>query len=49
MTALTTSSRFPGAHGAAWLGLMVLGFWAIYGPAGPRPFLAVNGLSLICP
>ena len=35
-------------HGAAWLGLIVLGFWAIYGPAGPRPFLAVNGLSLLC-
>jgi AraC-like DNA-binding protein len=35
-------------HVAAWIGLEALGFWAIYGAAGPRPFLLVNGLSLIC-
>ncbi|HXQ47215.1 MAG TPA: helix-turn-helix domain-containing protein, partial [Caulobacteraceae bacterium] len=35
-------------HVAAWLGLIALGFWAIYGEAGPRPFLAINALSLIC-
>ena len=36
--------RYP----MAWLALVGLGFWAVYGVAGPRPFLAVNGLSLVC-
>ncbi|HZC16531.1 MAG TPA: helix-turn-helix domain-containing protein [Caulobacteraceae bacterium] len=35
-------------HLAVWLGLVGLGFWAVYGAAGPRPFLAFNALSLIC-
>jgi AraC-like DNA-binding protein len=39
----------PGwAHLAVWLALVVLGFWAVYGQAGTRPFLALNGLSLTC-
>jgi len=33
---------------AAWFGLVALGFWAIYGASGSRPFLPVNALSLIC-
>ncbi len=36
------------AHVAAWLALVALGFWAVYGQAGTRPFLALNGLSLVC-
>ncbi|HZC16522.1 MAG TPA: helix-turn-helix domain-containing protein [Caulobacteraceae bacterium] len=35
-------------HVAAWLGLVGLGFWAVYGDAGPRPFLPINVLSLTC-
>jgi AraC-like DNA-binding protein len=35
-------------HAVAWSGLVGLGFWAVYGDGGPRPFAAVNGLSLIC-
>ena len=34
-------------HVAVWSGLVGLGFWAVYG-GGSRPFLPVNGLSLIC-
>jgi AraC-like DNA-binding protein len=33
---------------AVWLGLVGLGFWAVYGAAGPRPYLAFNVLALIC-
>jgi AraC-like DNA-binding protein len=40
--------RLGWRHAGAWLALVGLGFWAVYGAAGPRPFLAVNGLSLIC-
>lgn len=34
-------------HATAWVALVAAGFWAIRGH-GPRPFLAVNALSLIC-
>ena len=34
-------------HIAVWLGLVAAGFWAVYGH-GPRPFLPLNLLSLIC-
>ena len=34
-------------HVAVWSALVGLGFWAVYG-GGPRPFLPVNGLSLVC-
>ncbi len=34
-------------HVAVWAALVGLGFRAVYG-GGSRPFLAVNGLSLIC-
>jgi AraC-like DNA-binding protein len=33
---------------AVWLALVALGFWAVYGAEGPRPYLAMNLLSLIC-
>ena len=33
---------------AAWAALLVLGFWAVYGATGPRPFLPLNLLSLVC-
>jgi AraC-like DNA-binding protein len=36
------------SHVAAWLALVALGFWAVYGQSGARPFLALNGLSLAC-
>jgi len=35
-------------QGAVWIALVGLGFWAVYGPAGLRSFLPVNGLSLGC-
>jgi AraC-like DNA-binding protein len=35
-------------HVAAWLALVALGFWAVYGQAGSHPFLAFNTLSLLC-
>lgn len=35
-------------HVAVWLGLVGLGFWAVYGAPGRRPYLAFNALALIC-
>jgi AraC-like DNA-binding protein len=36
-------------QGVAWLSLVGLGLWAVYGAAaGVRPFLPVNLLSLVC-
>ena len=34
-------------HAGAWSALVALGFWGLYG-GGPRPFLALNGLALLC-
>lgn len=33
---------------AAWAALLVLGFWAVFAATGPRPFLPLNLLSLVC-
>jgi AraC-like DNA-binding protein len=35
-------------HAVAWSALVGLGFWAVYGDAGSRPFLPMNVLSLTC-
>jgi len=35
-------------YAAAWSALVAAGFWAIFGAPGPRPFLVVNSLSLLC-
>jgi AraC-like DNA-binding protein len=35
-------------HMTVWCTLVALGFWAVYGGEAPRPFAAVNALSLIC-
>jgi AraC-like DNA-binding protein len=40
--------RLSWLHAAAWSALVGLGFWAVYGDAGSRPFLPMNGLSLAC-
>jgi AraC-like DNA-binding protein len=33
---------------AAWLALVALGFWAVFGAARSRPFMPMNLLALIC-
>jgi AraC-like DNA-binding protein len=33
---------------AAWLALVALGFWAVYGATTARPYLAMNLLALTC-
>ena len=40
--------RLSWPHAVAWSGLVALGFWAVYGDAGSRPFLPMNVLSLTC-